>query len=351
MNTPNQRPMNSLDFISVISALAVTFLHANNCFWTFSRERYWITANIIESVCFFAVPLFFMMSGITLLDYRKKYSTKAFIRKRIKKVVIPYLFWSILGIMWTYGLFSSRYGSPGITFIQIINKLLNGSGISFYWFFIPLFMIYFSIPFISEIKSKQRIKLFSGYIIIFLIINGTLPLLNNIFKIGLNLEKWRIPVLGGYLVYPLAGYVIYNVTFTKGQKYLLYSLGICGLLVMILGTYYSSLSINAVNNLFKGDLNIPCMFYAFAMFMFLKEIFPLISKSKLLFKLIWILRHYTFSIYLLQFFVLESISLFILVDHRSIFYRLLCPFFVSVVIIFVTKILRLSKLGRIVLPE
>ena len=55
----------TLTFIQVISALAVVTLHTNGCFWQFSAtERYWFTANIIECLCYFAVPVFFMITGI-----------------------------------------------------------------------------------------------------------------------------------------------------------------------------------------------------------------------------------------------------------------------------------------------
>lgn len=67
---------NYITLLSVISAIAVVCLHTNGCFWSFSKERYWFTANIIECVFFFAVPIFFMITGVTLIDYQEKYSTK-----------------------------------------------------------------------------------------------------------------------------------------------------------------------------------------------------------------------------------------------------------------------------------
>ena len=74
-----------LDVLNVIAMFAVVMLHANGCFWTYSTDRYWFEANIIESVMYFGVPVFFMISGATLLDYRERYSTKDFFIKRIKK--------------------------------------------------------------------------------------------------------------------------------------------------------------------------------------------------------------------------------------------------------------------------
>ena len=69
---------NYLTILNVISCIAVVYLHANGCFWHYSTARYWATANIIENVCYFAVPVFFMCSGVTLIDYRKKYSTRIY---------------------------------------------------------------------------------------------------------------------------------------------------------------------------------------------------------------------------------------------------------------------------------
>ncbi len=50
VNNKSNRKFN-LTFIQVICAIAVVTLHTNGCFWNFSaKERYWLTANIIESV-------------------------------------------------------------------------------------------------------------------------------------------------------------------------------------------------------------------------------------------------------------------------------------------------------------
>ena len=84
---------NYITFLSIISAIAVVILHTNGCFWIFSNKRYWFTANIIECLFYFAVPAFFMITGITLMNYRDKYDTKTYFKKRIIKTVIPFLTW------------------------------------------------------------------------------------------------------------------------------------------------------------------------------------------------------------------------------------------------------------------
>lgn len=95
--------------VNVLSMLAVVYMHVNNCFWTFSTERYWKSADVIESVMYFAVPCFFMISGANLMDYRKRYDTKTFLIKRTKKTIIPY----ILELVWHWLWYMDEYLTVG----------------------------------------------------------------------------------------------------------------------------------------------------------------------------------------------------------------------------------------------
>jgi len=77
--------INYIVFISVISAVSVLILHTNGCFWSFSSTaRYWRTANIIECIFYFAVPLFFMIIGVTLFDFYERYTLKEYFIKRLR---------------------------------------------------------------------------------------------------------------------------------------------------------------------------------------------------------------------------------------------------------------------------
>ena len=87
---------NYIYLLSVISACAVVFLHTNSIFWTFSYESYWFWTNITECIFYFAVPIFFMISGITLLNYNERYLLQKSdyqykICEAINKGIIKYL--------------------------------------------------------------------------------------------------------------------------------------------------------------------------------------------------------------------------------------------------------------------
>lgn len=47
-----------IDTLTILSCIAVVYLHANGIFWTHPSGRLWLTSNVIESFFYFAVPVF-----------------------------------------------------------------------------------------------------------------------------------------------------------------------------------------------------------------------------------------------------------------------------------------------------
>ena len=63
-----------LTVLSVISSLAVVFLHVNSRIWGYDKTMEWVGANVIECLFYFAVPVFFMISGATFGVYILHYA-------------------------------------------------------------------------------------------------------------------------------------------------------------------------------------------------------------------------------------------------------------------------------------
>jgi surface polysaccharide O-acyltransferase-like enzyme len=181
-----QTQLEFINFASVCSALSVVFLHANNCFWHFnSTARYWKTANIIECLFYFAVPVFFMISGATLIDYNKRYNLKTYFSKRINKTFIPYIVWSFLGLLFQV-IYIKSIPLSKISPKFLLNGLFTGTLVRVYWFFIPLFCIYLSIPLISEIPEQKRKKTFTYIIIIQFVFGALIPFINSVFNLKIQ---------------------------------------------------------------------------------------------------------------------------------------------------------------------
>lgn len=91
--------ISELDFIRVVSMLSVLILHATSgyLFLETKASLFGLSlAFILNQGVRYCVPLFFLVSGLSLeLSYRgQKYGD--FLRKRLNKILLPYLFWTSL---------------------------------------------------------------------------------------------------------------------------------------------------------------------------------------------------------------------------------------------------------------
>ena len=82
----NSKRMSFITYLNVYASFAVVMLHNNGIVWQHPTGRTWYSAIFIETFFYCAVPLFFMITGCTLIYYSSKYSTKEFFIKRIKKI-------------------------------------------------------------------------------------------------------------------------------------------------------------------------------------------------------------------------------------------------------------------------
>ena len=160
-----------------------------------------------------------MITGVTLLDYNKKYPTKTYFIKRFKKAVIPFLFWSVFAVVWFYrsDLINVLTGKidafPNVSFDDLINGIINTKYMGVYWFFIPLFCVYLVIPIFASIPENKRKRVFSYIILVSFIINIFVPFLLSIFgELFCISIKWKFSFSVGleYVFYVLVGYMIHN---------------------------------------------------------------------------------------------------------------------------------------------
>ena len=154
---------NYITFVNVIAALAVLLIHLNS-WYAFSYGPRWAAANALHSILMCAVPLFFMISGATLIDYRKRYDTKTYFKKRFLKTLIPFIFWSIIAAL-AHRFWLRDHPMSDYQFPDLINRIFDTRFIPIFWFFIPLFALYLIIPILSAIDEQKRQKVFQ-YIII-----------------------------------------------------------------------------------------------------------------------------------------------------------------------------------------
>ena len=152
------------EFISFLSSILVLFIHSyfaqnnvGNSFISIVNQKF--SFFFSRSITQFAVPMFFMLSGISFFkDYNnKKYLTK--IKSRIYTLVIPYLLWNTVWMLWEILTSKVFPGSEPFN-LNTVNIL---KGIFFYgcnmpfWFLFDLIIFSFAAPVIFLIIKNKYI--------------------------------------------------------------------------------------------------------------------------------------------------------------------------------------------------
>lgn len=345
----SNKSLDYIDFASVVSAISVVLLHTNGCFWQFSdTERYWKTANVIECFFYFAVPVFFMISGATLLDFYKRYGLREYLFKRIRKSVIPYVAWSILGLLFQI-VYLQQININDVGKKYIVNGLLSGQLVGVYWFFIPLFCIYLSIPLFAAVSEDKRKGLFTYLAAVCFIINVFIPFILNISSIKITFPI-SINVGSEYLLFVILGYLLSRYDLERNLRYIIYVLAVIGLLMHIIGTYELSMGAGQIVGTYKGYLNIPSTLYSVGVFVFFKYCGRSLMHNIFINRLVNILKKYTLGIYLIHWYILQIIIKEFSVDIKSIIFRLGAPIIIIVIAIILIWSVRKIPIVRNILP-
>ncbi|MEF2968156.1 acyltransferase [Paenibacillus sp. M1] len=114
-------------------------------------------ATITLGLIRFAVPLFVFITGVVLFyNYDAKIDYIAFLRKRFKQVVIPYLAWTVFYYVWVGFLSGVAATSTWDQLLQVIKLSLTGSASYHLWFMVMIIPFYLLFPLFKLLISKNR---------------------------------------------------------------------------------------------------------------------------------------------------------------------------------------------------
>ena len=288
------------DILNIMAILAVVALHHNGIVHNFSNEhiRAWSISLIVECICYWAVPIFLMLSGANLMKYRDRYNTKEFFKKRILKTFIPFIFWAIIMGIWKFAIGQLKINDFSIH--EVLNIFFENKEEYTYYFMFLILGIYLTMPVLS-ILSDSRYKKICWYIIISIFIfQSTIPILLQLFGIKYN-SSFSIQI-GGHIIFVLLGYLLSNEEFTKDKRIIIYFLAILSVSFRYIFTYYATIVSGKLNRLLFDDyVQFHSVILAVGVFIFVKTInFDNIIKNEKIKKIIAKIAGCSFGIYLLH---------------------------------------------------
>lgn len=273
----------------------------------------WHIANLW--ICFsrFCVAAFLMLTGSFLLSKDKNIEIRPFLRKRLSRVVYPFLFWSLF--YYIYNIYS--YCQLGrltdlSSFLNLTTEnILSGTSYQL-WYVYMLIGVYLAIPLLNKwikvVTERDLLYFFILWIIGFCI---------KILAPGSNFDLTFAPFIG-LLGFVILGYYLFNKNY-QSKNIAPYSLLI--FILSCIGATLWSTYLNRNGGTFNGDaykFETPFMFIAsIAIFLFAKYS-KLCSKQN---KIIDLLSRYSYGIYL------NHVLILIAFKHIGITYNFIHPVF------------------------
>ena len=209
------------EFISFLLSILVFFIHSYFA-QDIVSESYISVVNhkvsyfFSRSITQFAVPMFFMLSGISFFkDYNnKKYLKK--IKSRLFTLVIPYLIWNTVWMIWeiftSYSFianFSANSEPYPLTLISILKGIFFYGCNNPFWFIFDLIIFSLASPIVFIIIKNKYVGIISII---------CLPIVS-LFGIYLPMDVFYYPMsIVFYLIGAIIGYHFFDFAVKKSSK-------------------------------------------------------------------------------------------------------------------------------------
>ncbi len=331
----SENPSKNIQYFNslrVLATLAVILIHVATpvANMNFGRNaNFWLIGIVIDNFVRFAVPIFLVLSGATLLT--KQYSLVDFYKKRMSRVLIPFLFW--LPAYWVFRWLMLREWERPLSFDAIVRwgaDLFVKEGVSIHlWFVYMILLLYLFIPFISKILKTASRKTIVVFLVLWLILNHL-----QIFGV-VSIDEFPLLFkrLYGYMLYTgylVLGYFLqtlhskYNLSRISALLLYLSTVVIASLLTYYLSSQSGKQILTAMNT-----FTLNTFAQVIAIYFLVKNIE---FKNKYLVVFIQTVSNYSFGIYLVHIMV---ISLFFRV---GIFWTMAHPLISVPVVVLLTLI-------------
>ena len=254
----------------------------------------WNFYNVVDSFSRFAVPFFVMLSGALLMN--KEIQLADFLKKRFVRILIPFLFWSIVYSVYNYYKLNIENKMNISTYV--LDCFTNGASYHL-WYIYMLIGLYLLIPILAkwiQTSSDSSINYFILIWIVFLSIR--------FFEIPLH-KDFTFTIFTGFAGYLVLGYYLANRNI-KISNAILIILALIALLSTILFTYITPFRNGVFNGKYYDYLSLNVVLWSSVLFFIIRNI-NLVSTA--IVDKIKFLNQYSFGVYLIHVLVLDTFQL------------------------------------------
>ena len=277
-----------IDCLRFLAAFAVIAIHVLGPF----RHLYgdiddgqWLAAAGINSISRWAVPVFMMISGALLLSSERDFNCRYYLSKRLSKVVIPFLGWTLIYAF--FAGFADGSWSAAVT-LTVIENSANEPTWYHLWFFYDFIPLYVVIPFLAPVLKQASSKLIKLFLLIWMVL---------FLMKWLKADSFLLQNIVLYTGYLILGWYLFNRDNSKQLKYWLFA-GVAMLLLNFFGTWQLAIEKGRYSSFFMGYKTLNTAIIAGMVFV-CAQVYADKIKGKLR-ALIVLISKYSLGIYLLH---------------------------------------------------
>ncbi len=191
-----------IHYIRAVVALGVILVHVAADViteWGVLPQGWWWSANIYDSLARGCVPVFIMVSGALLLPVQE--GSRDFFSKRLKRIFIPFMVWSLLYLVW-----KKIFFIPDMTLMTALEKMLTANVCFHLWFFYVLTGMYLMTPLLRILAQHATRRDILYFLVLWFMAGSLAPF---IYKIT-AMYGHPLPRINLYLE-PVTGFIGYFV--------------------------------------------------------------------------------------------------------------------------------------------
>jgi len=311
------KPKN-IDWINnlrLIALYAVIILHCSSpLLGDYSKALVadWWTANFLNALTRFAVPVFVMITGALLLH--REYEIGDFLKKRLTRVVVPFLFWSLVYVWYSWYNEEITFGrDTWVNIKQVLHLLKYGSSYHL-WYVYMLIGLYFFIPVISKFVRNASEKEILYFLIIWVaVMLITQPYLS---RYNPSVDMHYFAGFAGYLV--LGHYLAFKDFNTKHLRLWMILLFVFSIALIAIGSWLLIQYSKWPGTMFYEPVNPAAVMLSASIFVIVKLTVPKVSP--IVTRIRDFAGKYNYGIYLSH-----ALVLYFLDDLLGISYKLCTP--------------------------
>lgn len=208
----------------------------------------WLTADAFNALVRFAVPVFVMITGTLLLN--REYRLGDFLKKRLTRVVVPFLFWSLVYVAYSWYNGELKFTGTAWQNTKLVLHQLQFGASYHLWYVYMLIGLYLVIPIIGKFVRSATEKELLYFMVIWLLV----MLLNQPWLQRLK-PVVELRYFEGYIGYLVLGHY-FNVSNFGATTKSRYFFAIALLMVMVItaGTWWQTSRQHSISTMFYEPL-------------------------------------------------------------------------------------------------